>query len=239
MIMRFARDKLRRLRKMLGCRKVKREIDASIPAPSLDAQTRRHLEDCADCHSFYLERRRLYDLLKELPPIYAPDDFGERLRARLACDSNASGTLLPIHSAAAIMFTICALALGLALLRQKETNSPARKDGATVATLQIGALPTSSGYPIAQARRQPRTSPEQRRRRARSKVVATDFAAYPASSLILTDAPIESPANSALLFDEMGGVRTVVIKPLSFGEEAMAQPASANARMATSFTPQH
>ncbi|PYS91765.1 MAG: hypothetical protein DMF64_11225 [Acidobacteria bacterium] len=74
---------------MLTCQQCRTEIDGAVRAETLAAQAREHLDVCAACRQFQVERRRLRTLIGELEPVAAPPDFEFRLRARMAAHERA------------------------------------------------------------------------------------------------------------------------------------------------------
>ena len=70
--------------KVMGCKRVSKEIDELESGQLPGANAQAHLQVCGLCRNFYDERQKLRQMIAGLETVEAPGDFDFRLRARLA-----------------------------------------------------------------------------------------------------------------------------------------------------------
>jgi hypothetical protein len=70
--------------KRMNCRRIRREIEETVPGALLSLAVTDHLKNCVACATFRADQAKLQELVSSLGTIQAPGDFDFRLRARLA-----------------------------------------------------------------------------------------------------------------------------------------------------------
>lgn len=74
------------------CELIRRELDERMLNEDLSTGTAEHLRTCAGCQQFRRQQTQLRQIVGSLGTVNAPADFDFRLRARLAGESESSGT---------------------------------------------------------------------------------------------------------------------------------------------------
>lgn len=78
----------------MDCKAFRKEFEELETGELLGAMAQRHVDSCASCRTFQVERLSLGQLIKSLGTIDAPPDFDFRLRARLAAANSAGSKSL-------------------------------------------------------------------------------------------------------------------------------------------------
>ena len=113
-----------------NCRKVRREIEAADRGELLSSLVVEHIGKCAQCEAFSDEHSKLRQMVFNLGTVEAPDDFGFRLRARLAAENGRSnqwfsGNLNFGFRSAAFATLLLMFGAGMLWVNFRPTESPA------------------------------------------------------------------------------------------------------------------
>ncbi len=74
------------------CEVIRRELEEVALNDEFSGAAAEHLRGCADCREFQRQQTKLRQIVGSLGTVNAPADFDFRLRARLAADSERSGS---------------------------------------------------------------------------------------------------------------------------------------------------
>lgn len=113
-----------------NCRNVRREIEAADRGELLSPMAAEHIGNCGQCEAFSDEHAKLRQMVFNLGTVEAPDDFGFRLRARLAAENSRStpwffGNLNFGFRSAALATLLLMFGAGMLWVNLRSTDSPA------------------------------------------------------------------------------------------------------------------
>jgi len=77
----------------INCQNIRSEIEAAGSADYLSQAALAHISGCAACETLSRQQSRLHSILSNLGTVEAPGDFDFKLRARLAGEKSAGGSL--------------------------------------------------------------------------------------------------------------------------------------------------
>ena len=234
------------------CRHVRREIDQSELGQRLSEGSESHINECASCAAFRIERNRLRELVGGLQPVTAPADFDMRLRARIARERDQRSTQAsffrvfmstPAISVAAIIVMIVG---GLVWMKQRAVqlpipvavNQPSQLLPATTATVdekatdsapkavELASNPATDNSELASAPRRSASRPPS----SANSVQSADFGVARAESYQLSpdragEVSLAAPTKPMVVtvYDEKGGSKKIQLPPISFGAQRLME----------------
>ena len=226
------------------CEPVRRELDELMLNQDLSAAVAEHLRTCVDCQEFRRQQMKLRQIVGSLGTVNAPSDFDFRLRARLAAESQPSGTRywsFAVKGMATAAILVVFGVGGTMLWERGHEQTPVAEETRTEPKKPDERKATSS--PVPEVKPVVAKYDERKPRVERPLVVkpkrtltSVDFSSERASVIsgthpalnMSTVFPIEASLQSVKvsLDDGRGNARTISFPPVSFGSQRV--PTTAN-----------
>jgi hypothetical protein len=227
------------------CELIRRELDELPLNEDLSAAAAEHLQSCAACREFRRQQTKLRQIVGSLGTVNAPPDFDFRLRARLAADSQPSGTrywsfAVKGLATAAILVVV---GVGGAVVWQRGHQPVTVAEGPGVHTQEVGETPpppptaAPKVTPVVVFNNEPRHKPQPPLViKPKRTLTSADFSSEGANVVSNTRPalnkstvfPIEASLQSVKvsLDDGRGNARTISFPPVSFGSQRVLTTAN-------------
>lgn len=226
------------------CELIRREFDELMLNEDLSGAAAEHLRTCADCQEFRRQQTRLRQIVGSLGMVNAPPDFDFRLRARLAAESQPSGTRYWSFAVKGLATTAILVVFGVGgtMLWQREHPVVTVAEGPRIEPKKLDEpkatpSPIPEVTPVVAKYNEPKHKTQlplvvkpKRTLTAvdfsseRASVVSGTYPAFNTSTVFPIEASLQSVKVS--LDDGRGNARTISFPPVSFGSQRV--PTTAN-----------